>query len=46
MREGGDLLFTLTWCLGWSQNKAGLNVGCLSLSLESGTSRDEMEDPD
>ena len=44
-RGGGSLLFTLPWCLGWSPNKAGLRVGCLSLSLGSGMSRDEMEDP-
>ena len=32
--------------VGWYPNKAGLSVGCLSLLMGSGTSRDEMEDPD
>ena len=45
-RGGGDPLFTLTWCLGWSTNKSGLRVGCLLLSLGSGKSRYEMEDTD
>ena len=44
--RGGGLLFTLPWFLGWSPNKAGLRMSCFPLSLESGKSRDEMEDPD
>ena len=45
-RGGGDILFTLPWCLVWSPNKAVLRVVCFSLLRGSGTSMDDMEDPD
>ena len=41
-RRGGDPLFTLPLCLGWSLNKAGLSVGYFSLLLGIGMSRYEM----